>query len=114
MDDIDLSGQDYRAIIDAATVPIAISRISDGKILFVNKHVEKFLAMPASKIVGRSTIEFYQQPEKGETVLGIIQRDGRLEDMRIGIRTGDGDWVWATVNGTPTDFAGFECMLVVL
>lgn len=114
MDDIDLGGQDFRAIIDVAPVPIAISRISDGKILFVNKHVEKFLAMPASKIVGRSTIEFYQQPEKGETVLGIIQRDGRLEDMRIGIRTGDGDWVWATVNGTPTDFAGFECMLVVL
>lgn len=114
MDEIDLSGQDFRAIIDAAPVPIAISRISDGKILFVNKHVEKFLAMPAAEIVGRSTIEFYQQPEKGETVLGIIQRDGRLEDMRIGIRTGDGDWVWATVNGTPTDFAGSECMLVVL
>ncbi len=113
MDDIDLSGHDFRAIIDAAPVPIAISRISDGKILFVNKHVEKFLAMPAVEIVGRSTIEFYQQPED-ETVLGIIERDGRLEDIRIGIKTGDGDWVWATVNGTPTEFAGFECMLIVL
>lgn len=69
--------------------------------------------MPAVEIVGRSTIEFYQQPDD-ETVLGIIERDGRLEDMRIGIKTGDGDWVWATVNGTPTDFAGFECMLIVL
>ncbi len=114
MEEIDLEKQDFRKIIDTAPVPIAISRIADGKIVFVNPHIEKFLGMPASQVVGRNTIEFYRQPEQREIVMGILKRDGRLDDMRIGIKTGDGDWVWATISGTPVEFAGEPSLLIVL
>ncbi len=114
MDEVDFSQQDFRVIIDSAPVPIAISRLDDGKIIFVNPHIEKFLGMPASQVVGRNTIEFYRRPEQREIVMGILKRDGRLDDMRIGIKTGDGDWVWATISGTPIEFAGANCLLIVL
>ncbi|WP_282609980.1 PAS domain-containing sensor histidine kinase [Pelagibius sp. Alg239-R121] len=114
MDEINLDNQNFRAIIDTAPVPIAISRIADGKIVFVNPYIEKFLGMPASQVIGRNTIEFYRQPEQREIVMGILKRDGRLDDMRIGIKTGDGDWVWATISGTPIEFAGEPSLLIVL
>jgi PAS domain S-box-containing protein len=114
MEELDLHKQDFRAVIDAAPVPMAISRVKDGEIVFVNPRIEKFLGIPASQVIGRSTAEFYKQPEDREAMLEIIERDGRLDDMRIGIMTGDGDWVWTTVSATSIEFGGEPCLLIVL
>jgi PAS domain S-box-containing protein len=108
------SAERYRAIVDAAPIPLAISRLADGLILHANAHLGPTFGLPPDEVVGRRTVDFYDNPADREALLEIVRRDGYVRDYELRSRKADGTPFWvlvslqtATLAGEPVLISGF-------
>jgi PAS domain S-box-containing protein len=104
----------YRAIVDAAPIPLAISRLADGLILHANAHLGPTFGLPPDEAVGRRTVDFYDNPADREALLEIVRRDGYVRDYEVRVSKADGTPFWvlvslqtATLGGEPVLISGF-------
>jgi PAS domain S-box-containing protein len=104
----------YRAIVDAAPIPLAISRLSDGLILHANAHLGPLFGLPPDGAIGRRTPHFYYDPAERESLLALVKRDGHVRDYELRSRKADGTEFWvllslqtATLNGEEVLISGF-------
>jgi len=104
----------FRAIAGATPIPVAISRLSDGKILYANELLgptfgytpEEILDIPAGKLYGDNKAR--------HEIIGTLRREGRIQNYEVrGIRK-DGTAFWALLtlhrvifDGVQAAFGGF-------
>src|SRR3990170_5387581 len=88
----------YRAIVDAAPIPLAISRLSDGLILHANAHLGPTFGLPPDEVVGRRSVDFYYDHADREALLDIVRRDGYVRDHELRSRKADGTPFWVLVS----------------
>ena len=110
-DQIRESAARYRAIVDAAPIPLAISRLSDGLILHANAHLGPTFGLPPDKAVGRRTVDFYHNPADREALLEIVRRGGYVRDYEVRVRKADGTPFWVLVS-LQTVTLGGELVLI--
>jgi PAS domain S-box-containing protein len=96
-----------RTVVDAAPVPMLISRASDGLILHANALVAEALGLPGKSIIGRRTADFYEVAERS-AILERIENDRGLE---VRARRADGTHWWVIVSIERSVFEG-EAALV--
>jgi len=88
----------YRAIVEAAPIPLAISRLSDGLILHANAHLGPLFGLPPDEAVGRRTPDFYYDRAEREALLELVRRDGYVRDYELRSRKADGTEFWVLVS----------------
>ncbi|MEG4801967.1 ATP-binding protein [Microcoleus sp. ARI1-B5] len=103
------SEEQFRAIASATPVPVLVSRLSDGLILYANAQVASLLNIPLEKLIGSSTPDFYFNPSDRPLVLDALAKDGYLQNYELYCKKSDGTPFWATIsvqsllfNGQPT------------
>ncbi|XZN89253.1 MAG: PAS domain-containing protein [Microcoleus sp.] len=62
------SEEQFRAIASATPVPVLVSRLCDGLILYANAQMASLLDTPLAELIGRHTPDFYFNP--AETLKG--------------------------------------------
>src|SRR5438094_3709100 len=67
------SKERFEAIAGAMPIPVVITRLSDGRILYCNQPLHEILGVPGDDLVGRTTTEFYSDPRQREHVLELIE-----------------------------------------
>ena len=72
----DETEEQLRHIVEMTPVPMLMSRLSDGRILYANRHFAKLLATDIDRLRGRSTKEFYAVPEERAAIVEG-DREGR-------------------------------------
>ncbi len=100
-----------RAIVEAAPIPMVISRVSDGLILHANEHLGRTFGLPSEDLVGRKTLDFYYDPAERQEVLDLLRRDGYVRDYEVRAKREDGTPFWAVVSIQTTPFTGAPVLI---
>ncbi|MEG5034293.1 ATP-binding protein [Microcoleus sp. AT3-D2] len=103
------SEEQFRAIAAATPVPILVSRLCDGLILYANAQLASLLSIPLEKLIGCSTPDFYFNPADRPKVLEALAKEGYLQNYELQCKKSDGTAFWAMIsvqslvfNGEPT------------
>lgn len=103
--------EQLHTLIEASPIPMIISRISDGKIQFVNDALGNVLKYEAKSVLGKSTLEFYENPEDRQKVLASLKEHGHVSNFEVRIKRGDGTVAWTMFSIGTTELNG-EQMIV--
>ena len=104
----------FRALVDAAPIPMAVTRLSDGVILYANEQAGRLAGLPPGELVGRRTLDFYDNPADRQALMEALKRDGSVRDREVRGRRADGTLAWAVVSLQPMTFNGEEAIFVGL
>ena len=83
----------FLTILNASPDPISLTRVDDGKYIFVNEAFFERTGFTPEQIATHTSIELnvYTDPEDRERLLRRLKRDGRVENMEMSIRSKSGE-----------------------
>jgi len=104
----------FRAIAGATPIPIAISRLSDGKILYANNLLGPTFGYTSEEILDIPSHELYGDDQGRREILATLRRVGRVENFEVRGMRKDGTMFWALLTlhriifgGEAAAFGGF-------
>ncbi|MEG4324378.1 ATP-binding protein [Microcoleus sp. herbarium5] len=108
------SEEQFRAIAAATPVPILVSRLCDGLILYANAQLASLLNIPLEKLIGCSTPDFYFNPADRPKVLEALAKNEYLQNYELHCKTSDGTPFWAMISVQSLMFNGQQTALCAL
>jgi PAS domain S-box-containing protein len=109
--EINQTGERFAEFFKAVPMPLVITRISDGLILFANKLFADTLKMSPETLANHHALDIYQAPHARETLLQEIKEKGRVENQELLIKQADGALIWILVSMCPITFEGTPALL---
>jgi PAS domain S-box-containing protein len=100
----------------SSPIAIAVTRLSDGRIIEVNEAVLKLLHFNRDEVMGRTTLElgiWVDVADRAEYIRRV-SRDGSARDLEYRLRTRDGDIVTIQLSAESLKLGGEPCMLATL
>jgi PAS domain S-box-containing protein len=98
--------EQIHTIIDASPVPLIITRLSDGEIMYANEHLGELVGTTAEDLIGRKSPDFYYDPDDRKIVIERLQRDGHLRDFEVRLKKLDGTVFWAIFSLVAAEISG--------
>ena len=108
------SEEQFRTIASATPVPVLVSRLCDGLILYANAQLASLLNLPLEKLIGCRTPDFYFNPSDRPKVLEVIAKDGHLQNYELHCKKSDGTPFWAMISVESLMFNGQQTALCAL
>ena len=108
------SEQQLRMIIDATPVPVMISRVSDGLILYANAVSGPQLGLSAAALQKLHTTDFYHSPKDRETMLELLDHQDTVDRYELQFKKADGSLFWAELSLRRLTFDGQPSLLVAM
>ncbi|MBD1814834.1 ATP-binding protein [Microcoleus vaginatus DQ-U2] len=108
------SEEQFRAIASATPVPILVSRLCDGLIMYANAQLASLLNIPLEKLIGCSTPDFYLNPADRPKVLEALAQNGYLQNYELHCKKSDGTPFWAMISVESLMFNGQQTALCAL
>lgn len=103
--------EQVHTIVNSSPIPTIISRLEDGKILYVNEELANLVGLASKELVGRNTPDFYYNPEDRKTVVEGLKRDGYIRNFETRIKKVDGSVIWMIFSVVVTKIGSDEVML---
>ncbi|NJK53523.1 MAG: PAS domain S-box protein [Leptolyngbyaceae cyanobacterium SU_3_3] len=88
----------FRTIAGATPVPILISRIEDGSVLYANTAATTAFGIPSEDFLNYSTLEFYHDPGDRQRLLAALECDGCVESFELQCKRADGSLFWVAAS----------------
>lgn len=105
-------GDQLRAAVDAAPIPMAVTRISDGLILHANALLGQFFGLQSHKMIGRnSTRDYYYDLADRDESLMLIERQGYVRVRELRLRKADGSPCWVVLSMRRVAFDGEAALI---
>jgi len=103
----------FRLISETIPVPIMVSRVSDGTILYANEPASHLLGLPVSMLLGRKTIDFflYRYADERESLLNILETQGYVSNYELRGKSADGTLFWVILSAQSLRFNEVPCVL---
>ena len=101
----------FRIIAETIPVPVVITRIADGQILYANPRAGEALNIPHERLVGQPSTNFYRDPQVREQLLQLLAREGQVTDFEVQAQRPDGLLRWVSVSLQPLSFQEQSCVL---
>ncbi len=98
-------------IVEASPIPVVVSRLEDGRILYANRPVAKLLGVDVPELIGRHTPDFYANPEDRRSMIKKLRQKGVVENREVQIRRFDGETLWMIFSLTRTQVDGQDAVL---
>jgi PAS domain S-box-containing protein len=83
-----------RKMIDASPVPLIVTRIKDGLIMYANKHLGRLVGYSVDDLEGQNSPDFYYDPNDRMEVVERLERDGVIENHEVRIKHSEGTVIW--------------------
>jgi PAS domain S-box-containing protein len=103
-----------QGILESINVPLVISRISDGIVVYVNKPLAEMIRDTREELIGQVTPDFYQYPEDREVYLKELREQGQVSNFDLRLKRSDGDPLWTLASGRVIDFQGEPAIITSL
>ncbi|MBU1691070.1 MAG: PAS domain S-box protein, partial [Gammaproteobacteria bacterium] len=94
----------YRSLLEMAPFPAVLSRLRDGILLYGNHRAEIQYGISREQGIGQPADRFYQNPAQRDRFIEHLRKDGRVDDLEVGMVTMDGHPFWALVSAAIVDF----------
>ncbi|MBD2499020.1 PAS domain S-box protein [Anabaena azotica] len=104
----------FRTILESIPVPLIISRVDDGLILYTNSDFWQTFQVSAQDLVNRNVVELYQNPEDQQRVLAALSQNGSLQNYDIQFKKNDGTSFWAIASIQYLNFNNEFAILTLL
>lgn len=92
------SEEQFETIANSAPVPVVITRVTDGVILFANDEFESIWGYKSQDLIGKKAPDFYENPEDRNRMLIEFKKQGYLHDYEMKIKDTSGKPIWASVS----------------
>ncbi|HXV59170.1 MAG TPA: PAS domain S-box protein, partial [Vicinamibacteria bacterium] len=93
-------------IFAAAPIPLMVSRVRDGKILYANDRQAVLVGLTREEVMRHRSIDFYADPGERPDLVARLKREGRIDDLEVRIRRADGAVVFAVFSLVATELRG--------
>ncbi len=104
-----------RAISEAISIPLLISRLSDSLILYANqKFIETFFSTSEDLINCRQAYDFYYNRSDREIILAELAQHGYLHNYEMQLKRANSTSFWAIASFQFLTFNGEAAILTVL
>jgi PAS domain S-box-containing protein len=101
-----------RTILGTSPLALAISRISDNVLLYVNPRWAELYQVTEDAAIGRDASEFYGDRADRLRVVELVRDNGYLADFESRMRREDGQEFWALVSAAAIDMDGEPAICV--
>ncbi len=88
----------FRTIAEATPVPVLISRVGDGTVLYANMAASTTFGIPSEDFLNHSTLEFYHDPSDRQRLLDALECDGCVESFELQCKRADGSLFWVAAS----------------
>ena len=99
-----------RAIIEATPLPVVITRIADGLILYANHQVTALGGWRPDDLLGQRSPDFYFDPGERAPIMADLQRAGFVRQREVRLKRVDGAPVWVSLSLQPMIFDGQQAL----
>ncbi|MFQ5790893.1 MAG: PAS domain S-box protein, partial [Acidobacteriota bacterium] len=82
--------EQLHTIVEVSPVPLIITRVSDGEILFANQPLGTLVGVAPKDLIGRRSPDFYSHAEDRMLILERLARDGYLRNHEVRLKRLDG------------------------
>ncbi len=94
--------EQLRTIVESAPIPVIITRISDGKVVYCNEHLETMAGYTTGEMLGKNALDFYKSPDERTFLLEKLKNDGSVKNYEVQFKHRSGESVWCILSLAPT------------
>lgn len=103
-----------RTILESVTVPLLISRASDGKMFYANDYLADVIRLPLAQLLAFGTPNFYVDMADRQAVVGQIQQQGFVSNYELKLQRADGGQFWALLSARLISFEDEPAIFTIL
>lgn len=100
-----------RQIVEAMPLPVLISRLADGTILYGNQHLSDMAGLSKEELLSRKTLDFYYNLEDRQHMLKSLVEHGYMSNYELRLKKADGVPFWVVTSLQTITFEGEEAVL---
>jgi PAS domain S-box-containing protein len=108
------SEQRFRAFAEAHPVPLFLTQVETGKVIFASPPCAQLLRVPLDELRADTVLRFYPDPSDRARIVEQIRRDGTLDGVEVRLRRADGSEFWAALTSQLITFEGQAAMVTAL
>ncbi len=101
-----------QAILATSPLPLAISRIDDHRLVYVNPRWRELFHVTDPEAEGICATSFYADPADRMRVVARVLRDGYLGEFECRMRRSDGQELWAMLSAACIEVDGRPAVIV--
>ncbi len=98
-------------VLDAAPLPLIVSRVSDGTVLYANPPLGSLVGLRPSELVGQMTPDYYADPEDRRALVAALEKHGQVTGYELRLKHVDGGERWAVASVVAIELRG-EAVIV--
>ena len=93
-----------RLIVEATPVPVLISRMSDGEIMYANATAGPLLGLSTEELLGCRTLDFIDDTYHWQQLLDTLSNGQEVNNYELQIKRIDGTLLWTALSLRPLQF----------
>lgn len=101
----------FQAIAETTPVPILISRVTDGVVLYGNPQASPMFGLEIEGLMGRQIVEFLVHPGTWPEILEKLETEGSVNNYELQVQTLKGQTCWVMLSVKPLIFNEEETFL---
>ncbi len=101
-------------ILEAVTIPMIISRVPDGTILYANDPHSRFFSIPRDELIGQPTSNFFEDPAEREKFISLLHSQGAVNDYEVRVRKSNGELSWVLMSSRLFNFRGETATITIM
>lgn len=103
-----------QTMLEAITLPLLVSRISDGTVLYANRQVSELFELQEEEVVGKQTPDFYQNPNDRLEILQAIKEHGGVDNYKLPVNRLNGEPLWIMLSNRRINYGGEAAIITTL
>ena len=88
-----------QAILNSVSIPMIISRLSDGQVLYANQELANLAELTLEEMIGNQTPNFYVNQEDRAQYISQIRAQGYVTNFEVLVQSAKERQFWALVSG---------------
>lgn len=106
----------YRTIFQTSLDGIAITQMSDGRYIDVNKAFLDLLGYERDEMIGKTSVELgcWAGTKDRENMLEALRQKSSVPDLKVRYRRKNGELFWIQISTTVMEIEGVTCLLSMM
>jgi PAS domain S-box-containing protein len=105
------SEERFRAIAETTPIPLSITRLSDGLIMYGNAALGTMFGLPTELMLNRKSPDFYYDPAERPGIIAETIQNGFVRNYEVCLKKADGSPFWVILSQQRLTFAGESALL---
>ncbi|MDX1736836.1 MAG: ATP-binding protein [Alphaproteobacteria bacterium] len=111
-DELQQSENRFRLIAETLPEGLAITRLSDGTILYLNSRLKQMLAIPDDQdALDAKLIDFFEDPKDRVKLFKKLRKTNEVNDFVVRALRLDGTRFWATISTSAVQYGGQSALV---